>query len=316
MDLGRTALILPGGGMKCAFQAGSLKAFEEERVEFVRAQGISGGALNIAKYYEGGAAALLQVWLDVEKRGPGLVFSRWDAAKHIVKGDNALFSDYGISLLLGQLDISKLINHPIPIEIIVFNETLEKLEIITNHQYKDCPTEEWEKFRRFVKASSSFAGLLPPEIINNQVYSDGRVWVLDNFGDCDTIFIVDPGQPQIITNNPADLANRKWHKRLIQSSTFGYDNWAEKELQIFADHNEFQFFPEPETDATIWNGIKRIAKRLAGKPAKKRIVVIHPSANIENLRMDYFIKGDITISKNHGYERTKEILNKLSKCDA
>lgn len=313
---GKTGIILPGGGLKCAFQVGSLLAFEEAGVGFDIAQGISGGALNVAKFFENGAKALKAIWLNVEKHGPGYIFRRWDAVKHLVKGDNSLFNSDGIAALLGQLEVTKLVNHPMPIEIVVLNETLEELELIKNHQFRDSSLEEQEKFRKFIMASASFAGLLPPQIINDQVYSDGRIWMFENFGDCDTIFIVDPGQPQIVINNSADLANRKWHKRLIQASTLGYDNWAERELELFAAKHQFQFFPEPEKAVThkvdwvgkIWQKIKGT---FSGGPTKKKIIVIRPSLNIETLRMDYFIKCDLTISMNHGYARTKEMLEKM-----
>ena len=312
MDLGRAGLILPGGGMKCAFQVGCLKAFEEAGVNFSRAQGISGGALNLAKYYECGALAVEQIWRKVEKKGINSIFNRWGLPRHIFF-DSTLFSDEGIKSILCEFDIRKLINNQIPIEIVVFNEMLEALEVVTNHQFRDCSSEKQAELLRFIKASASFGGILPPEVINDQVYSDGRIWVLENFSDCDTIFIVDPGQPQIITNKPTDYTNQIWYKRLIRLSTFGFDKWAEKELQAFADRCEFQFYPDPETDATVWTGIKRIARMLAGKPAKKRIAVIHPTINIASLRLDHFVRGDITISINHGYDQTKEILEKLSK---
>lgn len=310
MDLGKTALILPGGGMKCAFQAGSLLAFEEAGIQFVRAQGISGGALNVARYFSSGALDTKQRWLKVEKDGIGSIFGWVKAIKHIFQ--NALFSDEGINSILDEIDISKLINNPVPIEVVVFNEILETLEVVTNHQFRDCPLNKQAEFRQFIKASASFGGLLTPEDINDQVYSDGRIWALKNFTDCDAIFIIDPGQPQVITNK-LDYIKQVWWKRLIRLSTFGFDKWAEKELQEFADHCEFQFFPDPETDAAVWSGIKRIARILAGKPAKKRIVVIHPTINIASLRLDHFAKGDITLSIKHGYEQTKEILEKLSK---
>lgn len=49
----RRSLILAGGGMRVAYQAGVLRALEEEELRFVHADGTSGGTINLAMHLSG-----------------------------------------------------------------------------------------------------------------------------------------------------------------------------------------------------------------------------------------------------------------------
>src|SRR5436305_11751582 len=49
----RRALILPGGGMRVAYQAGALKALHDAGVRFSIADGASGGTMNLAALLSG-----------------------------------------------------------------------------------------------------------------------------------------------------------------------------------------------------------------------------------------------------------------------
>ena len=52
-DHPRRALILAGGGMRVAWQAGVLRALEEAGLEFAHADGTSGGTINLAMLLSG-----------------------------------------------------------------------------------------------------------------------------------------------------------------------------------------------------------------------------------------------------------------------
>src|SRR5947199_6744010 len=52
-DANRHALILPGGGMRVAYQAGALKALYDHGLRFSFADGASGGTMNLAALLSG-----------------------------------------------------------------------------------------------------------------------------------------------------------------------------------------------------------------------------------------------------------------------
>src|SRR3954463_11534679 len=52
-DANRHALILPGGGMRVAYQAGALKALHDHGLRFSYADGASGGTMNRAALLSG-----------------------------------------------------------------------------------------------------------------------------------------------------------------------------------------------------------------------------------------------------------------------
>src|SRR5262249_711151 len=49
----RRSLILAGGGMRVAYQAGVIRALEEEPLSFFHADGTSGGTINLAMLFSG-----------------------------------------------------------------------------------------------------------------------------------------------------------------------------------------------------------------------------------------------------------------------
>lgn len=318
MEFGKVGLWFSGGGFKGAFQARIMSVFREFGIKIDVGQGSSVGAMNIAKSFLGGVE---DVWLkEIAVRGPHVIFveGKFMAGVHVIRGNPAVYSDKGLIDLLDKYitdaDLEKLVNCPTRIEVVVWNETLEKREVVSNHQFRDVSPAERSAFRQFIKASVSLPGFFPPVIINNQTYSDPFTWKLDSFKECDTVFMVDTNQAQVVSNTAQLSALRRMMKRNNSLA----DEHAELELEIFAEQNGFKFFPDPETDESLWVGIKRIARKLVGKPTKKLIVEINPKINIPTLMLDNFrpkVKkndvSDIDIAMNHGYERAKEIIGKL-----
>ena len=49
----KTGLVVEGGGMKCAYNAGILDAFLDEGISFDYCIGVSGGSGNLASYIAG-----------------------------------------------------------------------------------------------------------------------------------------------------------------------------------------------------------------------------------------------------------------------
>lgn len=62
----KLGLILEGGGVKGAFQAGVLEVLDEYGVTFDGVAGTSIGAVNASLYVEGGVSAILKMWDDIK----------------------------------------------------------------------------------------------------------------------------------------------------------------------------------------------------------------------------------------------------------
>ncbi|KKU76262.1 MAG: hypothetical protein UY12_C0008G0008 [Parcubacteria group bacterium GW2011_GWA2_47_8b] len=302
MNLGRAGVILPGGGLKCAFQAGALTALDELGVSFEKIQGVSGGALNAAKYAESGSRDLKPVWLEVERRGSGMIFSRFAAVRHFASGNPALYDDHGLNYLVNNLDAEKIIASPIKLEIVVWNELAERSEIIRNHEFSNDPAS-YQTLRRFIKASASFPGFFMPERINGQIYSDGCQICSESFADLDTVILIDCGQPKM-TIDPGTL---KWHERLTKRLSSMIDDAIEQDIKM----QLAKFKPFPDSEEASWSVWKRISKFFKDIQIAKRLILISPSMNIPTLMLNYCEKNDISKSIQHGYERVKEIMGRL-----
>src|SRR5439155_2539984 len=65
----RRSLILAGGGMRVAYQAGVLRALEEDGLRFVHADGTSGGTINLAMLFSGlSPAEMVERWRTLRMR--------------------------------------------------------------------------------------------------------------------------------------------------------------------------------------------------------------------------------------------------------
>lgn len=309
MDFGRIiGLICPGGGLKCCAQAGDLCAIDEFGIKINVAQGISAGAFNLAGYFIENARWLREKWLEVEKAGCQSIFNKIKAVAHL--GGSALFSNRGLQNLLLNFDFEKFVNHPALLEVVLWNEGLEQLEIVSNQQFRVRPREEWIQLRDVIEASACLTGCFSPKIINRQLYSDGCEWRLNSFSDCDTIFVLQSDQ-LYVREDINKLKNRWWAFRLIKRFNSIIDSATYEKLDAFAEKYEFRFFPDPgpKDDARFI----RIARHHSGKSYKKLIVWIQPTINISTLRLDSCSRGDISASIKHNYQYTQEILEKLDK---
>jgi len=312
VDLGNIGLVHTGGGAKCGFGAGALMFFEENAVRIKHWQGISAGAINVTKCVTDGARSLAAEWLNFERNGPGSVFSRWEAAKHYFTSRPSLYSDDGLNKLISHIDMGKLIGAPEKVEVVVWNETLEKIKVVCNRDFNDSP-ENRDKLRRFVKASASFCGLFSPEKIDGYDFSDGCECALESFADCDTVLFIENDQPM----EKADTASMGWGDRMKKRFHTFLDRHTEREQRDFITKHKFTPFPEDVEKApwpvtkNILEFFKDLGKDLAGLP-RKRFVTISPTQNIKTLMLDRFNKGDISKSMQNGYDRAKEVLSQIT----
>lgn len=66
MENNKYCLVLEGGGVKCAYQVGSLMALKEKGYEFTSISGASFGALNGALYLMGGVNKLYEFYINLD----------------------------------------------------------------------------------------------------------------------------------------------------------------------------------------------------------------------------------------------------------
>ena len=72
----RRSLVLAGGGIRVAYQAGVLKALEEEGLHFHHGDGTSGGTINLAMLFSGlSPAEMCDRWRSLQIRD--FVSSQW-----------------------------------------------------------------------------------------------------------------------------------------------------------------------------------------------------------------------------------------------
>ena len=64
----KVALVLEGGGVKCAYQVGALMALEELGYSFNAISGASFGAVNGALYIEGGVKRLFDFYTNLKSK--------------------------------------------------------------------------------------------------------------------------------------------------------------------------------------------------------------------------------------------------------
>lgn len=309
MNFGRTGCILPGGGFRCAFQVGALQAIEENEIQFEKMHVSSGGATNGVKHVESGSRGLKAVWMnDVERYGPSSVFNSSKAGLlyHSWLGDPALYDDRGLWHLLNQVDMAAVVNSKTKLQVVVFNEMKNDLDVVCNHEFAGSP-EQHQMFKRFVKASSSYPGIFNPEVIDGVPYSDGMGVRSEHMADLDTIFWIETNQPRQV-GNPATLAAAD---RLMKQTSWLIDREIKDDIK--ENLRKFKKFPEEEKDDDQVPFWKQIGKLLTGGPENKRLILIRPTITIPTLTMRSFNPKtkDISRSIQHGYERTQEILLQL-----
>ncbi len=203
-------LVLEGGGCKGSYQAGALKALEEQGVEYSCVAGTSVGALNGAMVVQEDIQGIYDVWYNID---PAMVFrlSEEEAKKLNVPGsmDDSIYSrlrrlhriiaDRGLDVEPLERMVRDSINEdlirksPVGFGIVTFDLTERKpIEI-----YKEDIPEG--KIADYLVASASFPGFRPKNI-DGRVYIDGGVY----------------------NTLPVNLVKDKGCTSLIVIRTFGY----------------------------------------------------------------------------------------------
>lgn len=166
----KRALILAGGGIKVAFQAGVLQVWlDEAGLKFDLADGASGGTFNLAMYCQGmSGTQIADNWRDVDPK-MGIDFN-WGAYAHLFFAES-LFELDGFRknvFTAWGLNWDKIRTSNVDATFNVYNFSKHELEVIT----PDRMSED------FLVACVSLPMWFPPVRINGNIYVD-PVYITD-----------------------------------------------------------------------------------------------------------------------------------------
>lgn len=311
------ALVLHGGGFAGAKQVGFAKElWGRGKIPSV-IQAVSVGALNGAGLVEVGPEGVELRWRLIERKGPSSIFNWKGIPFHFFS--NALLSDHGLTDLVNQLDMSKIVNSPIRLEVVVRNESRNELIFFSNHDIdvKENP----ELLRKAIKASASLPGFFPPVEINGEYYSDAYYFDLERLAKFETILLLMNDEPK---------ANKNLHllpsyQRIFVGFNEILDDLIEfKIVESFVEkHPEFKRI-KISSNLGIFD---RIKKKLAAAASallealdlkdSRQLIVISPEYSIPTLTLDSFHQpsknqeGDISKAIRLSQEQAKQLLDQL-----
>ncbi len=163
----KTGLVVEGGGMKCAYNAGILDAFLDEGITFDYCIGVSGGSGNLASYLAGQKGRNLRFFTEHihDKEYFGL--------KSLLKTGNL----FGLSYIYGTLtnsggrdplDFPALMKNPAEYQVVVTNASTGKPEYYGREMMS-------QDDYRLIMASSAIPAACRPVEINGTLYYDGGI---------------------------------------------------------------------------------------------------------------------------------------------
>ena len=161
----KIGLVVEGGGMKCAYNAGILDAFWEEQICFDYCIGASAGAGNLASYLAGQRGRNLRFFTE------HIHSSRYFGLKSLLKTGNL----FGLQYIYGELtcrdgkdplDFSAFCKNPTAYEAVVTNALTGKPEYFGREMMK-------QDDYRLIMASSAIPVACRPVELNGVPYFDG-----------------------------------------------------------------------------------------------------------------------------------------------
>lgn len=163
----KTGLVVEGGGMKCAYNAGILDAFLEEGISFDYCIGVSGGSGNLASYLAGQKGRNLRFFTE------HLHDKEYFGLKSLLKTGNL----FGLSYIYGTLtnsdgkdplDFPEFMKNPAKYQAVVTNAITGKPE----YYGKEMMAQD---DYRLIMASSAIPAACHPVEINGTLYYDGGI---------------------------------------------------------------------------------------------------------------------------------------------
>lgn len=330
--LGKVGVIFDSGAFYGAFGLGFAKALWGRGIRPAAIGGVSVGALNAAKLAEknslSGIRELEDIWLEVQKTGPGAVFNKWDAIKNRLSWHSDPTSIYGstqLEHLVHKIDAEKAVSSDTLLQLVVSDELNDSPKIISNRD--DEVRRQPLLIHDYIRASASVAGAFPPVIIRDGVYrdgvySDGLVFwpLLESFADfgCDTIFVAlnDQKQDPSYTHEAWDI---RLFRTLRRMQIVDNKNGIQEFLEKHPDFHPFDYEVEKD-DPPIFKGLKKIKNWLTTTIVegnfdgiRHQLVVTFPHCCIPNFYPTKFKGNEICVASQKNFEETNRILDKLEK---
>jgi predicted acylesterase/phospholipase RssA len=320
MNLGKVGIIFNGGGFAGAFSVGYIKALWGYGIRPAHVQGVSVGALNAAKIMDAGSSEDLEkIWLDIEKAKASTVFNWKDIPGNIVRKSGSLYNNKGLLDIIHKINLSKIIDSPTELQIVVCNESKGEKEVFSSHdpRFKKDPG----LLRQIILASASIPGILPPVKIDDQQYSDGIYFSLESMIEtgCDTIFL--------FLNDQFTEESKRWDERLFNMRNFLYEEVISFRIkEAIKEHPDFKLENEDPDGKNklppILKKIKDIRQQLRSVASAivtgddinfvpHRIIILNTRTPISTLHATAFEIGDIKAAIEQGYDQASVLLKKL-----
>jgi predicted acylesterase/phospholipase RssA len=321
MNLGKIGIIFNGGGFLGAFSVGYIKALWEHGIRPQYVQGVSVGALNAAKLIETESSKELEkIWLKIEKAKAYSIFNWKDIPGNVLRRSESLYSNKGLLDIIQKINPVKIINSPIEMQIVTFNESKGEKEIFSTKDERFIKNPSLLK--QVILASASIPGILPPVKMGDQQYSDGIYFSLEPMiqTGCDTIFL--------FLNDQFAEEGKRWDERLFNMKNFLYEEVVSFRIkEAIKEHPDFTLENEDlnEEGRKIPSIIKRInnirqqLKSMASSIAsgddinfvRHRIIPITTRTLISTLHATAFEVGDFKAAIEQGNDQASVLLKKL-----
>lgn len=335
----KIAFIFDGGGCRAAYSVGMASAlWPKFKDQIVYVQGVSAGALNAAKIVESGDVRPLEtIWKNyIEKNGPKIIFERKlalgrlflsflanvlnyffpSSAKNRIERFfvyNSLFSGKGLEQLAGFLDIEKLTQSSVCLDIITTDEhNLNQQRIFSN---RDLQPKDYEKFRLAVIASASLMGAFPPVTIDNRPHSDGLIFNVELALDhgCTAIFVFYNNHIWLSPAILPELMPFDKRTRRISNIFWGeivrlyFENllWRHRDLILIIHRNTPQQLREITQRTTLQKG-----------EILKKVILVGPSKIVPLLYILGFEKNNLSEAIAHGKAVGMQLIEELEKMPA
>ena len=165
--MGKTGLVIEGGGMKCAYSAGVLDAFLDHDIHFDYVIGVSAGSANGCSFVAGQRERNKRFYTEHPKE-PG-----YFGVKSFLKTGNLFGLDYIYSTLSNAnggdpLDYQALVNSPTELEVVATNALTGEP---TYFNKDDIKQDDYT----IIKASSALPAACKPIRYKGKPYYDGGI---------------------------------------------------------------------------------------------------------------------------------------------
>lgn len=161
----RTGLVVEGGGMKCAYNAGILDAFLESGITFDYCIGVSAGAGNLASYLAGQKGRNLRFFTE------HIHLPQYFGLRSLLKTGNLFGLQYIYGTLIradgkDPLDYEAIRNNPTRYEVVVTNAENGQAEYYGKEMLH-------QDDYRLLMASSAIPAVCQPVVLRGSPYYDG-----------------------------------------------------------------------------------------------------------------------------------------------